>query len=139
MGYQLELRQIEYFLALAEELHFRKASEKLYISQPGLSKQIKEIESLTGIQLFDRHNRKVQLTNAGKYLQTELTKQIRELKQTLANAKLIHEGLKGELKICYVGSAMQQIIPQLMIDFKARNSDILFHLHELDNLSLIHI
>ena len=112
MGYQLELRQIEYFLALAEELHFRKASEKLYISQPGLSKQIKEIESLTGIQLFHRHNRKVQLTNAGKYLQTELSKQIRELNQTLANAKLIHEGLKGELKKCNVGSASQRTIPQ---------------------------
>ena len=57
MGYQLEIRHIKYFLAVAEDLHFRKAAEKLNISQPALSKQIKELEDHTGIQLFKRNNR----------------------------------------------------------------------------------
>ncbi len=73
MSNQIELRQMHYFLAVAEELHFRKAAEKLFISQPGLSRQIKQMEDNLGIILFERNNRNVTLTQAGKYLQKELT------------------------------------------------------------------
>ncbi|WP_339884123.1 LysR substrate-binding domain-containing protein [Polaribacter vadi] len=133
MSYQIELRHIRYFLAVAEELHFRKAAEKLFISQPGLSRQIKLLEEELGVVLFERHNRKVILTKVGEYLKTEFSLQLKTLSHTLDNAKLLHDGKKGELKIGYVGSAMQDVIPNLLLSFEKNHPDILFNLKEIDN------
>ncbi|MEZ7515500.1 LysR family transcriptional regulator [Flavobacterium frigidarium] len=133
MSYQIELRHMRNFLAVAEELHFRKAAEKLFISQPGLSRQIKLLEEELGIILFERHNRKVVLTTVGEYLKTEFTQQLKVIESTLTNAKLIHDGKKGELKIGYVGSAMQDVIPNLLLKFEDKNPNILFDLKEIDN------
>ncbi|WP_439129236.1 LysR family transcriptional regulator [Polaribacter sp.] len=133
MSYQIEFRHLKYFLAVAEELHFRKAAEKLFISQPGLSKQIKFLEEELGVVLFERHNRKVVLTKVGEYLKKEFTIQLNSLSHTLENAKLLEDGKKGELKIGYVGSAMQDVIPNLLLQFEKNHPDILFDLKELDN------
>ncbi|MDX6746419.1 LysR family transcriptional regulator [Polaribacter sp. PL03] len=133
MKYQIELRHIRYFLAVAEELHFRKAAEKLFISQPGLSRQIKIIEEELGVVLFERHNRKVVLTKVGAYLKEEFSLQLKTLSHTLDNAKLLHDGKKGELNISYVGSAMQDVIPNLLLSFEKNHPDILFNLKEIDN------
>jgi len=92
MNYQLELRHIRYFLAVAKDLHFRKAAEKLFISQPGLSRQIKQLEEDTKLQLFERHNRKVTLTATGSYLHTELSKLMVDLEAIFSQAKLLEQG-----------------------------------------------
>ncbi|MEC3907112.1 LysR family transcriptional regulator [Tamlana sp. 2201CG12-4] len=133
MSNQLEIRHIKYFLAVAEELHFRRAADRLYISQPGLSRQIKQMEDDLGVVLFERHNRKVELTKAGQYLQNELTKNLKHLDHIFSHAKLLNNGLGGHLKLGYVGSAMNKIIPDLLLKFKKSNSDILFSLKEMDN------
>jgi DNA-binding transcriptional LysR family regulator len=137
MSYQLELRHLKYFLAVANELHFRKAAEQLYISQPGLSKQIKELENSLGIPLFERHNRKVALTTAGEYLKTELKLNLHALEQTLHHAKLLDDGQIGELRLGYVGSAMQEIIPNLLQKFKDNLPKIRYSLKEMDNQNQI--
>ena len=133
MSYQFELRHLRYFLAVAEDLHFRKAAERLYISQPGLSKQIKELEAGIGLQLFNRHNRKVELTEAGAFLQLELKRHLKELDQLVQHAKALNDGLQGNLKLGYVGSAMQQVIPDLLLAFRNQNPNIHFSFKEMDN------
>ncbi|MEN3324311.1 LysR family transcriptional regulator [Mariniflexile soesokkakense] len=133
MGYQIEYRHLKYFLAVAEHLHFRKAAEILYISQPGLSRQIKEMEESLGVKLFERHNRNVKLTAVGLYLKTELTKNLKSLDGILHHAKLLEDGKDGQLNFGYVGSAMQKIIPELLLSFTKTHPNILFSLKEMDN------
>ncbi|WP_242092920.1 LysR family transcriptional regulator [Aestuariivivens sediminicola] len=130
---QLELRHLNYFLAVAEDLHYRKAAERLFISQPGLSRQIKQMEEALGIQLFERHNRKVELTKAGLYLKQEITRNLKQLERIIAHARLLQDGIEGHLKLGYVGSAMQQIIPDLLLKFEADHPHILYSLKEMDN------
>jgi DNA-binding transcriptional LysR family regulator len=134
MSNQIEFRHLRYFLTVAEDLHFRKAAERLYISQPGLSRQIKQMEDDLGIQLFERHNRKVSLTHVGEYLKFEITKNLKNLNQIISHAKLLQKGHEGSLTIGYVGSAMQKIIPELLLRFKEKSPNIVFSLKEMDNL-----
>ena len=129
----MELRHIRYFLAVAEDLHFRKAAERLFISQPGLSRQIKQMEEELGVKLFERHNRKVVLTKPGMYLKKELTRNLKDLDQIFDHAKLLNEGIGGDLKLGYVGSAIQKVIPELLVKFRKKHSRIIFTLKEMDN------
>ncbi|MBD0833167.1 LysR family transcriptional regulator [Aestuariibaculum sediminum] len=133
MSYQIELRHLKYFLAVAETLHFRKAAEKLFISQPGLSRQIKDMEDGLEVKLFDRHNRQVKLTSAGIYLKEELSKNLKSLDGILNHAKLLEDGKEGQLNLGYVGSAMQHIIPDLLLKFTKSHPNILYSLKEMDN------
>jgi LysR family transcriptional regulator, benzoate and cis,cis-muconate-responsive activator of ben and cat genes len=68
----MELRQLRYFLALSEELHFKKAADKLYIVQPALTKQIQDLEKELGVVLFDRNKRRVKLSVAGQYFKEKI-------------------------------------------------------------------
>jgi DNA-binding transcriptional LysR family regulator len=133
MSYQTEFRHFRYFLALAEDLHFRKASERLFISQPGLSRQIKQMEEALGVNLFERHNRKVKLTKAGEYMQRELINNFQRLDDIISHAKLLNDGMDGNLKLGYVGSAMQRVIPDLLLKFKEEHPNVLFDINEMDN------
>jgi len=133
MSNQLEFRHYKYFLAVAKELHFRRAAEQLYISQPGLSRQIKQMEEVLGIKLFERHNRKVELTKAGQYLQEELIKNFKHLDEIINHSKLLNDGIDGHLKLTYVGSAMQKLIPNLLLKFRETNPNVLIQLTENNN------
>ncbi len=129
----VELRHLRYFIALAEELHYRKAAEKLFISQSALSKQIKQLENLINVKLFDRNQRKVSLTEAGLYLRDHVTQFDAELRTLIERVQLISTGLEGELKIGYVGSAMQNVVPELLLKSQAQFPLIKYSLIEMSN------
>jgi len=133
MSNQTELRHLRYFLAVAEDLHFRKAAERLYISQPGLSRQIKQFEEQLGYPVFERNNRKVSLTPAGAYLQNEVSALLKKLDGIVQHARLLHDGMEGRLNFGYVGSAMQEIIPELFLRFRADRPNIRYGLEALSN------
>ena len=133
MSYQLELRHFRYFLAVAEELHYRKAAEKLFISQPGLSRQIKQMEEILGTPLFVRDKKKVALTAAGVYLKGEVEFILNHLELTRKQVKTISHGNLGEVRIGFLGSAMQVVIPKLLLQLKKSASGIKTSLEELSN------
>ena len=133
MGYRIELRHLNYFLAVAEELHFRKAADRLFISQPGLSRQIKQMEAELGFALFERTNKKVILTKAGKYLKEEVTMILKHLSDSFDHAQLIHEGMEGQISFGYVGSAMQNVIPQLLLKIREEHPKVHYSLREMEN------
>ncbi len=131
MSNQIEFRHLRYFLEVAKELHYRKAAEKLFISQPGLSKQIKQLEEELGVQLLERDKKKVQLTKGGAYLKTEAEYLLQYLKRTIKRLKLVAEGQIGEIRIGFVGSAMQTVIPKLIMKSSQKYPDIHFSLEEM--------
>ncbi len=133
MNYQIELRHFIYFLAVAEELHYRKAAEKLFISQPGLSTQIKQMEEILETQLFIRDKKKVKLTAAGEFLKGEVEFVLNHLDQTKKQLKLIAAGHLGEIRIGFLGSAMQNVVPDLLIELKQKYPLIHTSLEELSN------
>ncbi|GAA4113604.1 LysR substrate-binding domain-containing protein [Aquimarina addita] len=133
MGYQLELRHFSYFLAVAEELHFRKAAERLYISQPGLSRQIKQMEEIIGTALFIRTKRKVELTAAGQYLKREVAYLFNHIDFTVKQTSLIAKGYEGEIRIGFLGSAMQTVVPDLLIRMNQEFPNIHASLDEMSN------
>lgn len=136
-NYQIELRHFTYFLAVADELHFRRAAEKLFISQPGLSTQIKQMETLLGVELFVRDKKKVRLTPAGAFLKKEAEFVLNHLRQTKRQVKMIGEGQLGEVRIGFLGSAMQNVVPELLMKLQKKHPTVHTSLEELSNKAQI--
>lgn len=129
----MELRHLHYFKAVAEELNYRKAAERLFISQPGLSRQIKQLEEMVGVQLFDRDKKRVNLTVSGSFLKEEVDFLLNHLDLTLSQLKLINEGKIGELRIGFLGSAANRVLPDLLSKLTTAQPLIDVNLEELNN------
>ncbi len=91
----MNTRQLEYFLAVAEELSFTKAAEKLYVSQTAVTQQIQALEDLVGVKLLSRTKKKVELTPAGRVFQTESRQLLEQLNNDFAHARAVSEGVNG--------------------------------------------
>ncbi|QDH77697.1 LysR family transcriptional regulator [Echinicola soli] len=127
----MELRQLRYFSVLAEELHFRKAAERLFIVQPALSKQIKLLEEELGTALFKRDKRNVRLTAAGQYFKKETKGILDQLELIKSHAKLVQEGEKGEIRIGYVGSCIHTFLPDVLTEMHQSHPHIQTYLNEM--------
>lgn len=126
----MKIQQIRYFLALAEELHFWKTSEKIYISQSSLSRQIQALEEELGFKLLERDKRNVKLTEAGKFIRDRWKILIDEMERSHTQAKKISEGTSGFISIGYPGSISSTFLPELLKAFTAGMPDIKIELVE---------
>jgi DNA-binding transcriptional LysR family regulator len=111
----MEIRHLIYFKAVAEHLHFRNAAASLFISQPPLSRQIKELEDELGVQLFLRNNKRVVLTEAGKYFAATVDSIFAQLEESKHAIQQIHQAAdSGELKIGYISSVYQPHLAEVL-------------------------
>ncbi len=127
----MEIRHLKYFLTLADELSFIKASEKLFISQPPLSRQIKELEDELGARLFDRNSKKVELTQAGKYFKDEVTTMLDNLDRIKLKTQKIGNNISGEFRIAYISSTFSGDIAELIKFLSSKYPFVNFSLYEV--------
>lgn len=127
----MELRHLHYFIAVAEELHFSRAAERLCISQPPLSQQIRSLEDELGIKLFERTKRNVQLTEAGKVFLERSYLVLAQLEQAIAATQQIGRGEIGRLAIGFVDSAMYTLLPEILRVFRSQFPAVELQLYEL--------
>jgi DNA-binding transcriptional LysR family regulator len=133
----MKLRHLKYFLAVAEELNFTKASEKLFISQPPLSRQIAELEEELQAKLFIRNNKKVELTEAGKYFEKEVKTLFQDLERISLKTKKIAENVSGEFRIAYISSIYSAVISDLIKHLKSQFPYVNFKLFEVSTTKQI--
>jgi len=127
----MDIVHLKSFVVLAKELHFHRAASRLFISQPGLTKRIRQLESELGVQLLRRHTRKVELTVSGSYLYQKAEIVIDQLDRIKSQLRIIEQGAEGEVRIGFVGSAMQKVIPDLVMRSQLKFPKISFSLEEL--------
>jgi DNA-binding transcriptional LysR family regulator len=127
----MELRQIRSFLSIAETLHFGRTSEMIHLSQPALSLQIRALEDEIGVRLFERNRRKTSLTAAGVAFREEATQALLGLDQAVHKAKLAANGKLGILRIGFISTAGNEIVPTIVRQFRERNADVEFSLRNI--------
>jgi len=110
----VELRHLRYFVAVAEELHFRRAAERLYVAQPAVSEQIRKLEAELGVRLFDRNHRSVSLTQAGSALLVEARRVLHQAEIAQRAARNAHDSAGSMLRIGYVPDALPASVPRAL-------------------------
>ncbi|MBV2133556.1 LysR family transcriptional regulator [Pseudomonas sp. MAP12] len=130
----MELRHLRYFIAVAEELHFGRAAQQLGISQPPLSQQIQALEEELGVRLFERTNRRVALSEAGRLFLPEARQVLAQLERAVAIARRAQRGELGELKVGFTSSApFTSTIPRAIQAFRLACPDVHLDLCELSS------
>ncbi|MCO3732639.1 LysR family transcriptional regulator [Pseudomonas aeruginosa] len=134
----MELRHLRYFIAVAEELHFGRAAERLGISQPPLSQQIQALEEEIGARLFERTNRRVELTDAGRLFLDESRQVLAQVDKAVLLARRAHLGELGELKIGFTSSApFTSTIPSSIHAFRKAYPDVHLDLQEMSSRQVL--
>ena len=127
----MELRQLRYFEAVADELHFGRAAQRLQMSQPPLSAQIARLEKELGVSLFDRTNRQVRLTPAGLHLQQRLRSILGDIDDTVQELREYARGAVGRVSVGFVSSANYVLLPQVTSLFSQRYPQVALSLYPL--------
>ncbi len=133
----MELRHLRYFVAVAEAENVSRAALKLHVSQPGISRQIRDLEDEIGFQLFERSAKSVKLTDAGKTFLTEARAVLQRADEAVKSARAIATGQRGELHIGYAGSPTVRMLPPTLRAFQAELPQVRVRLHDLSTEEML--
>jgi len=134
----MRYRRLLYFLAVADELSFTRAAERLRMAQPPLSQQIALLEKDIGVPLFDRSRRAIRLTAAGEVLHPEARRLLADVDETLRTVRRVGQGAVGTLAIGFVPSAINGNLPDLLRTFRASHPEVELILREIAPDALLH-
>jgi DNA-binding transcriptional LysR family regulator len=134
----MELRHLRYFVAVAEEQNVTRAALRLHVSQPPLSRQIRDLENELGIALFDRDANTVRLTEAGRAFLTEARIILRRAEDAVEMAKDVAGGKRGEIHVGYAPSLTVELLPRALKCFQESNPRVRVRLHDLSSQDMLH-
>ena len=133
----MELRHLRYFVAVAEAENVSRAALKLHVSQPGISRQIRDLEEEIGFQLFERSAKSLKLTSAGKTFLTEAHAVLQRADEAVKTARAIATGEQGELHVGYAPSPTSRILPPALRAFQLELPNVRVKLHDFSTEEMI--
>ncbi len=133
----MELRHLRYFIGVAEEENVSRAALKLHVSQPALSRQIRDLEDELGFALLKRSAKSVQLTEAGRTFLAEARAVLELAESAVAAARAVANGAHGELHIGYAPSLTARILPPTLRAFQTESPNVRVKLHDLSTEEMV--
>jgi DNA-binding transcriptional LysR family regulator len=131
MNPEIELRHLRAFVAVAEELHFGRAARRLGMAQPPLSQQIQRLEASLGTRLFERTNRRVELTDAGRVLLEHADRVLQGGAAAVEAVRRAGRGESGPLRVAFAASVMFLSLPRIIREFRQRFPAVRLDLREM--------
>lgn len=126
----MELRHLRCFVAVAEELHFSRAAQRLHIAQSAVSQQVRRLERELGVELLLRNKRRVRLTHVGRAFLEESRRTLEQADRAVDTARRAARGQVGQLAVGFFGPATYGVLPEILGTYRERFPDVELTLHE---------
>jgi len=133
----MELRHLRYFIAVGQEENFSRAALKLHVSQPALSRQVRDLEDELGFLLLTRSAKSVRLTEAGRVFLIEASAVLERAEDAVKAARAIATGARGELHVGYAPSLTARFLPQALRAFQAQSPGVRVRLHDFSTEEML--
>jgi len=133
----MELRHLRYFVAVADTENVSRAALKLHVSQPGLSRQVRDLEEEIGFQLFERSAKSLRLTEAGKVFLAEARAVLQRAEEAVTKARAVAGSVSGELHVGYAPSLTVEILPPALRKFQETFPKVRVQLHDLSTEEML--
>ncbi len=133
----MELRHLRYFVAVADEQNVTRAAARLHVSQPSLSRQIRDLETELGLALFARGAKTVRLTEAGKVFHLEARAALQRADDAVRAVKAVASGQRGEIHVGYAPSLTVELLPRALRHFQQAHPGARVQLHDLTTREML--